>query len=123
MGLILFCTSLAWIAKHICTVTNYVREHILQFSRGLQKNKCPCLPLIFVPAENKYNYLIMGSMEIKVVLYQTSERGSMLNGWKLQFKCFLYQHTFLYANVASCLFIGTRIQVRIHLHLFSSCGL
>lgn len=80
MGLILFCTSLAWIAKHINAVTNYVREHILQFSKGLQKNKCPCHPLIFAPAENKYNYLIMGSIEIKVVLYQTSERGRMLNG-------------------------------------------
>lgn len=47
-------------------VTNYVREHILQFRSGLKKNKCPCLPLIFAPVENKYNYLTMGSIEITV---------------------------------------------------------
>lgn len=68
------------LGNHINTETNYVRERNLQFRRGLQKNKCPYLVLIFAAAENKYNYLIMGSIEIKVVFYQTSERKRMLNG-------------------------------------------
>lgn len=52
----------------------------VRFSRGLPKNKCPCLSSIFASAESKYNYLIMGSIVIKVVLYQTSKCARMLNG-------------------------------------------
>ncbi len=54
------CSENTSVIVIIVTVINYVREHILQFRRGLQKNPCPCLPLIFAAAENKYNYIIMG---------------------------------------------------------------
>lgn len=53
--------------------------------------QCPCCfpPFFQFPSRNKYNYLIMGSVLIKAVLRHSVGGAKMLDGEKLQVKCFL----------------------------------
>ncbi len=76
---------------------NYVREHILQFRRGLQKNPCPCLPLIFAAAENKYNYIIMGDKSS----FLSNRKRKNVEWMETLVKVLLLSVHLLYANVAS----------------------